>query len=1136
MNKTSFFLSCSLALPLFNGNATLHAADKNQQPNILCIVCEDISPYIGCYGDPVAVTPNLDSFAKESIRFTRMYTTMGVSAPSRAALITGMYPTSIGANNMRTSQRKSKPEGITPYDVVLPEGVKCYTEFLRAVGYYCTNNAKTDYQFEAPITAWDQNGTNAHWKNAPSSQPFFSIFNLGVTHEFQVMDRAHLPLSVNPDNIVLPPYYPDDPIVRKDMAVMYSNITEMDKQFKALVDELKKSDRYNNTIIIWYSDNGGPLPRQKREIYESGTLVPFMVHFPDGYKAGTTDNDLHMFVDIPATILSLANVPVPNYMHGKAFLGKQKSAKRNYIYGARDRIDTFYDKQASVRDERYRLIRNYKPEQSGYVPIISRARMPLMQRLVSMHEAGSLNATQELWFKYPRPVIELYDVLSDPHEINNLAENPAYTDKLNELNKELDNWLNTYNSNWHKTENQLIEEFWPGRIQPQVEQPTIVVKNGLATLNCSTPGASIAYQINGKGLNEKHWFLYTKPFKIGKNDKITTIGARAGYKNSSLQAEAHELLMEWVETLLAYQVQHPDKSLDGGLLCPSCARVHGRCGDAVLPLMYAADKTGNAKYLNAAKRLITWMDNVHRHDGAWMNDVHVSDWDGTTVFAAIALYEALHHYGYLLDDSTKNVWRESLFHAGEFIYNNDFIFSRRREGMRNMNVNYSASATYALYAIGKEFDKNDYVDKAKQIASDMKAFFTENNFFLFGEGPEVKNKTKNGCLPIDLLYNVEESLPNMMSYAVMAKDEELKTLIIKSMDTHLEFMLPDGAWDNSWGTRSFKWTYWGGRTSDGFMGGYAMADADEHPEYYEAIRRNISLLKKATHNGLLYGGMNYADCNVPPCIHHTFGHAKALASFLGLPVSTPSRVALPRENEYGVKYFKDINSWLISDGEWRATLTGYDAEYKVKGTHPMGGVLSMLWSKNAGPVFAATMNQYSMIEAPNMQTYSRVHQMAGTPRIEIVENSIMHSNLDDLNTDITYTKQGSTHVFKTKVHLVDSKQSFSTLGNQSIEVNYTFDAKKINISCALPSGMQQKGIRLILPVISAPAEKINIEQKRITVERNNHKLSVESKSNISISSTDIDGRIFNPVPGFSFIPLVIYEDSEGKIEASIFVE
>lgn len=597
--------------------------------------------------------------------------------------------------------------------------------------------------------------------------------------------------------------------------------------------------------------------------------------------------------------------------------------------------------------------------------------------------------------------------------------------------------------------------------------------------------------------------------------------------------EASEaLLKEWVDTLLSYQISHINLSLDGGLLCPACARVHGRCGDAVLPLMYMAEKSKDIRYVQAAQRLMKWMENVRVYDGAWMNDVNVSDWNGTTVFSVIALYEALHYHKHLLDDSTYNAWRNQLLPAGEFIARNDFIYSRRREGMRNMNVNYSASATYALYAIGKEFDRQDFMDKAHEIASDMRAFFTENDCFLFGEGPDIRNKTRNGCLPVDLLYNVEESLPNMVYYARMCGDSTLLELLDKSMRTHLEFMLPDGAWDNSWGTRNFKWMYWGGRTSDGFMGGYAML-AGKNPAYAEAIHRNVMLLRQATHNGLL-AGMHYPDFGVETCIHHTFGHAKALTSFLNQLRQMSTSVSLPRDIAYGIKYFKDIHTWLLAEGDWRATITGFDAEYKTKGTHPMGGALSLLWHKKTGPLFAATMNKYELIEAPNMQADLQKYSMAGTPRIEGIKDNIMYSNLDDLDAVISYTQQENDHVFLVRTHLVNSEQQPFMEKNSAVTLEYRLSADELVIRGIVPETMQDKEIRLLLPFIAFPDEHYTIKNQTLQIKKRGSWVTVKGNTPIYTAPAN-NGRIFNPIPGFGFIPIIIYPDKTGMIEAKVHV-
>ena len=581
--------------------------------------------------------------------------------------------------------------------------------------------------------------------------------------------------------------------------------------------------------------------------------------------------------------------------------------------------------------------------------------------------------------------------------------------------------------------------------------------------------------------------------------------------------------------MLTLQCDDLHPGLDGGVICPACTRMHGRTGDAVLPLMYLADKTKNPKYLDAAKRLMKWMEVQHRPDGAWMNDVNVSDWNGTTVFAAIALYEALHYHGHLLDDSTRNHWKQRLNEAGDFIMNNPVIYSRKREGMRNQNVNYSASATYALYAIGEMFGRNELKEEAREIAADLKPYFTDDGF-LYGEGPNIWTKTLNGCRPVDLNYNVEESLPNMAYYAIMANDTATMALVERSMLTHLEFMLPDGAWDNSWGTRSFKWTYWGGRTSDGFMGGYHVL-ADKYPAFAEAIRRNVALLQACTHDGLLHAGMHYPASGVSPCVHHSFGHAKALASFLeqkALPHYP--EVALPRDAAYGVKFFKDIRTWLVAEGPWRATVTGYDAEYKVKGTHPMGGAISMLWHREAGPLFAATMNQYQLIEAPNMQANSKKYLMSGTPRIEMLQGGDRYSNLDDLQTEMAYQHGEDGHHFYVKTHLVDIDQQHPDAGMIPATLHYLFTEDKVVVEaeCSQPEA------RLVLPIIASPDDGTVLKDTEIKINRKagNIRLACQAGT-LGIAPTNDDHRIFNLVPGFAFIPVIISPKESKKMSVEI---
>jgi arylsulfatase A-like enzyme len=508
--------------------------DVQRRPNILCLVSEDLSPYLGCYGDPHANTPNIDRLADEGIRYTGMYTSIGVSAPSRASLITGLFPTSFGANYMRTRNTKPLTEGLVePYEAVPAAGVKCYTEYLREAGYYCTNNAKTDYQFTPPLTAWDENSKSAHWKNRPEGAPFFAIFNMELSHESQIWKRIGEPLIIAPDVITPPPYHPDDDITRRDWARAYSNINAMDSLMQTFIDQVREEGVLDNTIIIWYGDNGGPLPRQKRELYESGTRVPFIIRFPDGRMAGSIDSDLHMFVDIPATILSLAGIKPPPYMHGIPFHGNYKGAPREYVYGARDRLDEIVERQTCIRDDRYRLVHNHLPGKSGYMNILSRLNMPMMQHMVALHETGALDQSSARWFEKPRREWEFYDVKQDPHEMNNLIDQKCHAARIERLRAVLDEYDKRYNPYLGLSEAELREELWPGGEQPSVSTPVFEKDgNGALKISCETPGASIAYQIVRRGLNGNHWLLYTAPITVMPDDVVSATATRIGYRMS----------------------------------------------------------------------------------------------------------------------------------------------------------------------------------------------------------------------------------------------------------------------------------------------------------------------------------------------------------------------------------------------------------------------------------------------------------------------------------------------------------------------------------------------------------------------------------------------------------------------------
>lgn len=542
------------------------AAEENfpERPNILWLVTEDMGAYISPFGDSTIATPNLSRLAREGVRYPNLFSTSGVCAPSRAAIITGMYPSSIGANHMRTTSY-TEVTGLPSYGAVPPPEARMVSELLRMNGYYCSNNYKEDYQFKAPKTAWDESNQFAHWRNRSEGQPFFSVFNFTDTHESGLFepygqrkletryyhlgdslykpgsDRmteqetpVHLPKDTKFD---IPPYLQDTETVRRDMWKMYNNIAEMDKQIGAVLKQLEEDGLLENTVIFFYGDHGGPLPRQKRLIYDSGLNTPLIIRFPNKLHAGTIDDQLISFVDFAPTLLSLIGVTPPDYMQGQAFLGDFKAEKeRKYIHAAADRFDAITDVIRAVRDKRFKYIRNYRPEQGYYLPVEYRERIPTMKELLQLQNEGKLNAIQSQWFRENKDTEELFDCLADPHELNNLAENPDYKEKLEELRTEMDRWLTAINDQPNLPERELITRLWNGeQTQPETSKPTVTASEGNITLSCDTKGASIGYKIVSKnGKVPKAWSIYQGPFMLPEGTKLVAQAYRIGFKPSEV--------------------------------------------------------------------------------------------------------------------------------------------------------------------------------------------------------------------------------------------------------------------------------------------------------------------------------------------------------------------------------------------------------------------------------------------------------------------------------------------------------------------------------------------------------------------------------------------------------------------------
>lgn len=435
------FVAQSAAALVATGNIA-HAATPARKPNILWITCEDMSPHLGCYGDAYANTSNLDRLATEGQRYTRAFSTAGVCAPSRSCLITGMYQTTLGTCHMRSNHAP-------------PAHIKCFPTYLREAGYYCTNNVKTDYQFDVPPDAWDDNSKTAHWRNRKNpDQPFFAVFNSTVTHESQIGNLNSLSEALasripgglhDPARATLPPWYPDTELIRKHWAHMYDCHSAMDVWVGDLLKQLEDDGLADNTVVFFFSDHGDGIPRAKRWMYDTGLHVPFIVRWPEELEPNTTTDRMVSFVDFAPTVLSIAGVKIPNHMQGSAFLGKHESKPRKHIFAARDRMDERYDTIRAARDRRFKYIRNYRPD-VPYDQYVSYCESwPIMQELRRVHDAGGLNDVQRLFFRSTKPLEELYDTESDPHELYNLAESPEYSDPLASLRAALDRWLDESN-------------------------------------------------------------------------------------------------------------------------------------------------------------------------------------------------------------------------------------------------------------------------------------------------------------------------------------------------------------------------------------------------------------------------------------------------------------------------------------------------------------------------------------------------------------------------------------------------------------------------------------------------------------------------------------------------------------------
>ncbi len=521
------------------------------RPNILLLMAEDLSPRLGAYGDALAHTPNLDRLAAEGTRFTRAFTTAGVCAPSRAAIALGVHQERWGAGHMRAAAGG--------YVAVPQPSWKAFPELLRAAGYYTVNNGKTDYQmsttlggaFGGPFTIWDEERDD-DWRGRAPGQPFFAYLTFGETHESQVWPTwritswvqlllapmriaAHVRwvVETDPARVRVPPYYPDTPLVRADLAHHYNNIAAMDAAVGEVLAKLAEDGEAANTLVVFSSDHGDGLPRAKRWLYDSGIRVPLVVRWPGHVAAGGVNEELVSSLDYAATFLAVAGAARPAQFEGRVLVGPAREPPPACVVAARDRMDEQPDTVRAVRDEHFTYIRNFFPERPYVAPLAFQDQMPTMQELHRLHEEGRLNPAQSLWFRATRDPEELYDTRGDPDALRNLAGDPAQLATLARLREALAAWSRAGPDLGRLPERELAARFWPGGQQPLTESPTLTLTpqagGARVAVASETHGASLGVRLDGGA-----WRLYTAPLVVASGSRVEAKAVRYGWAESDV--------------------------------------------------------------------------------------------------------------------------------------------------------------------------------------------------------------------------------------------------------------------------------------------------------------------------------------------------------------------------------------------------------------------------------------------------------------------------------------------------------------------------------------------------------------------------------------------------------------------------
>jgi arylsulfatase A-like enzyme len=523
-----FVIFC--ALSACNMGPAERPAQAEWTASLIWIVCEDESLFFAQYGDSTAHTPHLNSVADEGTVFDHMFSVAPVCAPSRSSILTGVLPTSMGSHHMRAfkgnGEGKNRQTGLPFYSAKAPPQIRAFTEHLRLQGIYCTNNAKEDYNFQTPPMAWDASSPQAHWRNRPDGAPFFSVFNVFATHESGIWKGSNEPCEIDPSDLSIPDLLPNGLVVRNDVRTNYCNIERMDREIGLILEDLKADGLYDQSMIVFFSDHGGPFPLYKRELSDAGLHVPFIVKWPKGVKGPERNTGMFSFLDLAPTALSWLGVPPPTVLPGEVI--RPESYGHEALFGASDRMDEQFDRRRTVRTQSWRLTHNLHPDHIEQI-----AFRESMATSAAIDSAASMGLEPwHSWQNEPRPEWQLYNV--DQDAMNPVADSMLQANAvvLESLASILDSAFNQTNDFGYVDEAVLLDQFHPNGRPDTLAAPEASLQGGFIALKHDDPDASLGW----KYLHDRSgtWNILAPGQRMEVSDdssSIEVIAARIGWQH-----------------------------------------------------------------------------------------------------------------------------------------------------------------------------------------------------------------------------------------------------------------------------------------------------------------------------------------------------------------------------------------------------------------------------------------------------------------------------------------------------------------------------------------------------------------------------------------------------------------------------